>query len=447
MPNNYVLLDRIELNTTAASVTFDNIPQTGYTDLKVVVSSRSTASGGGGGGAWDFGTIRFNGISTNYSERFLYGQGSGSAISGSASSVDFWTCYSGATASTFGNTEIYIPNYTSSSFKSISVDTVTETNATGAFAGINAGLWSNSAAITSIVLAPGSGSFVANSTFSLYGLAQVGTTPAIAPKADGGNVIGTDGTYWYHQFNSNGTFTPSIGLIADVLVVAGGGGGATVNAGGGGGGGFKTSTGFSITSSLAVTVGGGGAGGIGGSGLIVVDGTNGTNSVFSSITSTGGGGGGANANAGLSGGSGGGAAGAGAAAVGTASPAGQGNNGGLGGNSGGFGGGGGGGAGSVGGNAVAGTGGGNGGSGTSNSYSGSAVTYAGGGGGGTRPGYSGGTASGGGTAGQASANASNAANNLGGGGGGGGLVVSPGFISYNGGNGGSGVVIIRYPVA
>jgi len=39
MPNNYVLLDRIELNADAASVTFDNIPQSGYTDLKLVVSA------------------------------------------------------------------------------------------------------------------------------------------------------------------------------------------------------------------------------------------------------------------------------------------------------------------------------------------------------------------------------------------------------------------------
>jgi hypothetical protein len=39
---NYVLLERIELNASAASVTFANIPQTGYTDLKVVLSARET---------------------------------------------------------------------------------------------------------------------------------------------------------------------------------------------------------------------------------------------------------------------------------------------------------------------------------------------------------------------------------------------------------------------
>ncbi len=35
MPNNYVLLERTELAASAASVTFANIPQTGYTDLKI----------------------------------------------------------------------------------------------------------------------------------------------------------------------------------------------------------------------------------------------------------------------------------------------------------------------------------------------------------------------------------------------------------------------------
>ena len=44
MPVNHVLLETIELSQSAASVTFDNIPQTGYTDLKIVVSARSAAN-------------------------------------------------------------------------------------------------------------------------------------------------------------------------------------------------------------------------------------------------------------------------------------------------------------------------------------------------------------------------------------------------------------------
>jgi hypothetical protein len=40
MPNNYVLLETIALTQAAASVTFDNLPTSGYTDLKVVISAR-----------------------------------------------------------------------------------------------------------------------------------------------------------------------------------------------------------------------------------------------------------------------------------------------------------------------------------------------------------------------------------------------------------------------
>ena len=153
-----------------ASVTFSSIPAT-YTDLCLKISTRSSASGAGGSGVWDFATIKFNGSSTNYSERFVYGDGT-TAASGSASALDFWTDYSAATASTFGSTEIYIPNYTSSNYKCVSVDTVAENNGTNAFEGLNAGLWSDTAAINSIVFTPGSGSWVQYSTFTLYGISN-----------------------------------------------------------------------------------------------------------------------------------------------------------------------------------------------------------------------------------------------------------------------------------
>jgi hypothetical protein len=55
-------------------------------------------------------------------------------------------------------------------------------------------------------------SFVQYSTFYLYGVAALGTTPAIVPYATGGDTIMTDGTYWYHTFVSSGTFTPAKAL-------------------------------------------------------------------------------------------------------------------------------------------------------------------------------------------------------------------------------------------
>jgi hypothetical protein len=301
MSANYVLLEKVTVGASgASSVTFNNIPQTGYTDLVVKVSARSNQSA-----VTDYLKIQPNG--TNPSSLTLWGSGSGA---GSYTQTVLIPAFAGnsATANTFANTEIYIPNYTSSNYKSISVDTVAENNATGASSGFDAGLWSNTSPITSLVFSPRDGTaFLQYSTFSLYGIAAVGTTPTVAPSAAGGDIIQTDGTYWYHAFLSSGTFTPARTLSCDVLVVAGGGGGGYGGIGGAGGaGGLSFQSARSTTSSTAytVTVGAGGTAashyGIPGS---TGNGSNGSNSVFDTITSIGGGGGGANGAAGLSGGS------------------------------------------------------------------------------------------------------------------------------------------------
>ena len=462
MPANYVLLERIELNASAASVTFANIPQSGYTDLKVVVSGRSSVNSTAL-------SINFNGNTSGYSYRRLWGDGS-SANSGSGSSLTLMEGIIGLsqnnyTANTFGNFEVYIPNYTSSNAKSVSIDAVIETNATTSYTELYAGLWnpSTQAAITSILFTPAdSGSFVANSTFSLYGLAALGTTPVIAPKASGGNIIDYDGTYWYHTFLASGTFTPQVGLTCDYLVVAGGGAGGfgVANVGGGGGaGGLRctvgaTGGGGSLESAIAVasetsytiTVGAGGAGASSAN-----DGTNGSDSIFSTITSTGGGGGAGTslgsgvARAGKSGGSGGGASywNGGTASGGAASPSGQGFKGGditssVNNNRAGAGGGG---AGVAGANVTVNGRGTAGGNGVTTSISGTSTTYAGGGGGaGDSPpaGYAGGT--GGGGAGAWASTATSGTTNTGGGGGG---MNDTGTS----GSGGSGIVIIRYLAA
>jgi len=173
MPNTYILIASNTVGSGgAASVTFSSIPST-YTDLVIKASTRSSASGGGGGGVWDAAAVRFNGSSTGYSNKYLFGGGTSAASgNGGSTAIDFWTNYSGATTSTFGSTEIYIPNYAGSTNKSVSIDTVAEHNGTNAFDGLNAGLWSNTAAITSIVLTLGIGSWVEHSTFTLYGISN-----------------------------------------------------------------------------------------------------------------------------------------------------------------------------------------------------------------------------------------------------------------------------------
>ena len=456
---NYILLERIELNASAASVTFSNIPQTGYTDLKIVVSVRSDRATE----VDDQIIIKPNNSTSNLTYRFV--RGNGSTASSDVTNRTYVPA-SGSTASTFGNAEIYIPNYTSSANKSFYCDSVQETNATGAFMSMQAILWSDTTAISSLVLAPVSGTnFVQYSTFSLYGLAAVGTTPVIAPKASGGNVIATDGTYWYHAFRTSGTFTPALGLSCDVMVAAGGGGGGSGASGsnggaGGGAGGFRVLTSQTLTSQgYTVTIGGGGTSGSGARGGV------GTNSSFAgtsftTITSSGGGGGGicaASNKDGITGGSGGGSG----ATSGTAGTAGTGNAGSYSpveGFAGGVGlsdgvsfdnGGSGGGATAVG-SAATSIRGGNGGAG-SNVYStwasatatGVSGYYAGGGGGSGFSAIVAGTGGAGGGGAGSTGNGNNAtagtANSAGGGGGGG--------INGIGGIGGSGIVIIRYTIA
>jgi hypothetical protein len=332
MAANYVLLEKITVGAAgASSVTFSGIPQTGYTDLVIKSTARTSKSG-----VQDDLEVRFNGLTTNRSSKDLLGNGS-SAASYSYSTVTYagLVAASLATTNTFSNGDIYIPNYTSSNYKSYSSDNVTETNATNVYSALDAGLWSDTSAITSITLQATS-PFVQYSTFYLYGVAKLGTTPAIVPYATGGDTIMTDGTYWYHAFKSSGTFTPAKGLSCDVLVVAGGGGGggnanANTAGGGGGAGGVLAFAAESLASGTGytVTIGAGGSAGTTNS-----VGSNGSNSQFASLTALigGGGGGSASSSAGVgsSGGSGGGGGtNFGSTALGGSATSGQGNAGGT----------------------------------------------------------------------------------------------------------------------
>jgi hypothetical protein len=149
----------------ASTIDFTSIPQT-YTDLLMKVSARSVGSAG---------EIRleFNGITTSYSGRFLQGNGSAasSGIEGATHSLYLGeNDYSTYTANTFTNGEFYIPNYTSSNYKSVGGENTTENNATQTFSHLTANLWSNTAAITSIKIKAATNNFAQYSTATLYGI-------------------------------------------------------------------------------------------------------------------------------------------------------------------------------------------------------------------------------------------------------------------------------------
>lgn len=152
----------------AASIDFTSIPST-YTDLCVKLSTRLNGAAA---------TVRtsFNGSASGYSERMLYTNASTGPFSASRSGTYVEWMYSDGTnntANTFNNADVYIPNYAGSNNKSFSIDNANEQNGTAdQLININAALWANSAAITSITFTTGSTSFVQYSTATLYGISK-----------------------------------------------------------------------------------------------------------------------------------------------------------------------------------------------------------------------------------------------------------------------------------
>lgn len=454
--NNYVLLDRAELTSSVSSVTFSNIPQSGYTDLKILVSSRQ--DGSIYPSSVDLG-IKFNTSSSNFSSRYII-DSNNTIYNGTATNLAGLSAASTHTGNNFSSVEIYIPNYLSSNYKSYSINAVTENNGTVASIGLYSGIWSQTATINSIsIIDFYNQNLIANSTFSLYGIAAKDTVPTTYSKGVGGTTV-TSGGYKYHTFTGSGSFAALDSLTVDYIVVGGGGGNAYRFGGGGGAGGFISKTSVALSpGTYNVTVGAGGA-----------ENTNGSDSAFYSSLAIGGGYGAGDTYRGAAagmGGSGGGGYGYGTGRGGSALATGQGY-------AGGFGatnyrnGGGGGGAGAVGENAASSYGG-NGGVGVYSTLTdaiGAATTtgelvsghyyYAGGGGGGSNlgnggdPGWAGhgeGGYGGGGNGG-ASGNGGGSDSNQAGengtantGGGAGGNSQATGAKS-----GGSGIVIIRYAV-
>jgi hypothetical protein len=170
MANTYVAIATTTVGSGGtANITFSSIPAT-YTDLAILVSLRSNNSA-----VFDNVKITFNNNTSSYNYRSL--NGNGSAASSDSFTSDPADKIIGiingdtSTASTFGSLYVYIPNYAGSTNKSLAIDSVSENNATTAYARIAANLWSNTAAITSIKLEPYAGtSFNQHSTATLYGI-------------------------------------------------------------------------------------------------------------------------------------------------------------------------------------------------------------------------------------------------------------------------------------
>jgi hypothetical protein len=149
----------------AASIDFTSIPST-FTDLVVKLSLRNNSAG-----TVQIVNISFNGNTANFSAKNVQGNGSAAGSFSQARRISL-ASGAGSTSNTFSNADIYIPNYAGSTNKSFSGDSVNENNATTSFQSLDAGLWSNTTAISSIAITPDSGSFVQHTTAYLYGVSN-----------------------------------------------------------------------------------------------------------------------------------------------------------------------------------------------------------------------------------------------------------------------------------
>ena len=168
MATTFELIKGETLTGSQASYTFSAIPST-YTDLCLKASARADSSYPQN--AW---AIKLNGLGTSiYSYTTLRGDGA-SATSSRNSTTEGWLDQlpaATATSNTFSNSELYIPNYTGSAQKPLSVFNAQENNSSTAYLSAIANLVNLTSAVTSITVYPlFSAQFVTGSSFYLYGI-------------------------------------------------------------------------------------------------------------------------------------------------------------------------------------------------------------------------------------------------------------------------------------
>jgi hypothetical protein len=153
-----------ELASSQASITFSSIPQT-YTDLVLLVSARNTVAN------YYSDTVVTLNNQTSSTTKVLYGLSGSSASYTATDGTNLYTPGTTATANTFGNTQIYFPNYTLTGTKSTSFESVTENNSANYIIAIGAGSVTNGTnPINTITISLAGGSFTQYSTATLYGI-------------------------------------------------------------------------------------------------------------------------------------------------------------------------------------------------------------------------------------------------------------------------------------
>jgi hypothetical protein len=154
------------LGSTASSITFSSIPAT-YTDIRIVIVGRG---GTGTGTNWDCYT-RFNTDSgANYSTTVLSGSGSAASSFRITGDTGIYGLIPGptSTAGAIGLVAVNVFSYAGSTYKTTLSECNQDLNGSGNVNRI-AGLWRNTAAITTISL-HAQVDFATGTTATLYGI-------------------------------------------------------------------------------------------------------------------------------------------------------------------------------------------------------------------------------------------------------------------------------------
>jgi hypothetical protein len=172
MPNTMTLINSSTVGSGGASeIEFTSIPGT-YTDLVLLISPRSASTGGS---TWRAMVMRFNNSTSGYKEGTLAADGLtvfSFSNAGGTDEVFIGDANMGNNvANAFSNHSIYITNYTANAYKSIIADSVQGVSSSQGQMDLIAGIWENTAAITSIkVYFLDASNFVQHSTAYLYGI-------------------------------------------------------------------------------------------------------------------------------------------------------------------------------------------------------------------------------------------------------------------------------------
>lgn len=157
----------VTLGSAATQIDLASIPST-FTDLYLVMSIRGAIATN----ADDIG-LKLNDSAANGSARYLQSNASNATSNANSYLMNTLEPAANSTGATYGNTSVYIPNYSGSTNKSMSVDNISENNGNPAYMRVESVIWSQTAAINKITIYSLNGTNLsAYSSATLYGITK-----------------------------------------------------------------------------------------------------------------------------------------------------------------------------------------------------------------------------------------------------------------------------------